>query len=230
MDYDTVYKIMLATDDFNSLVDQKCAPEYISILKSLESGELPVRSIVNCLNYNTYDNWYYRMIITKRYNMWAAVDLQWTKTLAQELSGVKTLEVMAGAGWLAKALRHYGVIIDAVDSLAHKHRLVTDVITADALEFVQQHGHHYGALIVSWPTYNDAIIETIALAWGNEKPIYYIGEGMYGCTATDVFHTNFVVSRQWHIDSWDSIGDYLMKGYYINNLGDSEGEGNVCYN
>ena len=53
--------------------------------------------------------------------MWAIVDKHWTKELAKWIGNRKCLEVMAGAGWLAKALDFYKVDIIATDDYLWKN-------------------------------------------------------------------------------------------------------------
>jgi len=158
---------------------------------------------------------------TKR-GMWAVVDKHWTKELAKWIGNRKCLEVMAGAGWLAKALDFYKVDIIATDDHLWKNgrhkemKVVYPVEELDGLEAVKKYSDR-DILIVSWPPYNEKAICSICDKWGNGKPIVYIGEDYEGCCATDLFFKNFKRSEEQpniKIPQWWGLHDYLTIGYW----------------
>lgn len=149
--------------------------------------------------------------------MWAIVDLYWTAMLATRLEGKKVLEIMAGAGWLAKALSLHGVQITSTDSgdwdsRHSKMRRVYKVQKMEGIDAVREYRNH-DVLLISWPPYGDTEICRICEEW--VKPIIYIGEGHGGCNAPDEFWDNFNCQE---VDvpmmSWDGIHDGVYAGMY----------------
>lgn len=152
--------------------------------------------------------------------MWAIVDKKWTKHLAKYIGTATCLEVMSGAGWLAKALHDHGVDIIATDDYSwqdKQHRdmkVVYDVERLGGLEAVKHYGQR-DVLIVSWPPYDSDVICSICDEWGNNKPIIYIGEGSGGCCAGDEFWADFAELEKQpeiYIPVWDGVHDYLTIG------------------
>lgn len=154
--------------------------------------------------------------------MWAIVDLHWTRQLAAWLDGRKVLEVMAGAGWLAKALASHGVSVTATDDYTWDSgthvdmRRVYPVKRMDAVKAVQTYRNH-DVLIVSWPPYGDGAIVDVCEAWGSDRPIVYIGESQGGCNAPDAFFEGFEVDESapaFDLLAWDGIHDDVHIGYW----------------
>lgn len=167
----------------------------------------------------TYDihDWEHRHEVAKNYGMWAIVDKIWTKQLADWIGNKSVLEVMAGSGWLAKALIEHGINIVATDNNSWKHneRAVFPVIGEDARISVEN--RKADILIVSWPPYEDDKILEICEKWGNKKPIVYIGEDAGGCNAPNEFFDYFeVINPHPHIGllSWPGIHDSVQIGYW----------------
>ena len=157
-----------------------------------------------------------RDLCTKR-GMWAIVDMTWTKKLADYIAGRRCLEVMAGAGWLARALSDHGVDIVATDnaSWSDKHtemRRIFPVKKMEALEAIDKYGDR-DILIVSWPPLNMDILYFLK-RWGEEKPIIYIGEGNGGCNTTDEFWNHFSEETTIYIPQWWGIHDQVFIGKY----------------
>ena len=176
------------------------------------------------LNFDVIDflkEWKVRDEITSR-GMWALIDKVWTQDLAKWVGDRKCLEVMAGHGWLAKALEEHGVDIIATDDFTwvgnrHSRGKPFDLVKAmTGLDAVKLYDDAE-VLIVSWPPYEDEKICAICEEWGPDRPIIYIGEGGGGCTATDTFHEHF-----WSLDDppyfemqrWDGIHDHVEIGHY----------------
>ena len=160
----------------------------------------------------------YRGMCTSR-GMWALIDQSWTKELADIIGDRTCLEVMAGFGWLAKALKQHGVDVTATDDQSwagNRHSAGTPfdfIENLDALSAIKKYADAE-MLIMSWPPYDEDIACLVGKAWGNEKPIIYIGEGYGGCNATDEFHECFNIEEELDIPQWDGMHDYLQIGTY----------------
>jgi len=156
--------------------------------------------------------------------MWAIVTMDWTAQLAEWIGNRKVLEIMAGRGWLAKALSAHGVDIVATDNNSwderhSKSKCIWPVVPMGALEAVE-HADDFDAdiLIVSWPPYGDDTVCTACDAWKIEKPIVYIGEGDGGCNAPDRFWQHFEMlddAPDIPLMSWDGIHDHIFIGHYV---------------
>ena len=82
-------------------------PDVEAMVATIERGETPEYAPAS-LYHESYESWPVgtfdiRRRVTSR-GMWAIVDKTWTARLAAWIAGRRVLEVMAGAGWLAKAL------------------------------------------------------------------------------------------------------------------------------
>ncbi|MCP4528658.1 MAG: hypothetical protein GY833_22490 [Aestuariibacter sp.] len=160
--------------------------------------------------------------ILNGYGMWAIVDKEWTKVLADHIGKRHALEIMAGSGWLTKALRGHGVSMSSTDdqSWKHVHQLakgdgtVEAITNLDALEAVHAFPHAE-ILIVSWPPYNETFIVDVCDAWGSDRPIIFIGEGSGGCTACNEFFTHYDGQRlDVDMPRHQGIHDYVYCGYW----------------
>lgn len=184
----------------------------------IRRGEIPPQA-PNCVMWGTesLERHNLRSLCTEN-GMWAIVDMEWTARLAEWIGDRQVLEIMAGKGWLAKALALQAVKINATDSKEwHKGREeIFPVKKLSATTAVNRYGEKSQVLLVSWPPYGDkAILEALAL-WGTGKPIIYIGEGQGGCTGCDEFHDNFHPNRKIEIPlpQWPGIHDRVRIGYY----------------
>jgi hypothetical protein len=157
--------------------------------------------------------------------MWAIVNKIMARSLSDHIKiqcgrNITVLEVMAGRGWLSKALRDCGLKIISTDnqSWAGTHSFmpaVTSVITMGGKAAVKKYSNA-DVMIMSWPPMKPAAGEIIK-AWGDKRPVIYIGEGSYGCTATENFWNHFSWGRPLDINgffSWPSIHDAVYMGYY----------------
>lgn len=138
------------------------------------------------------------------YGMWGIVDLVWTKALANFVGGRKCLEIMAGRGWLSKALRHHGVDVIATGKLSNSYDqllargTVTEVEELDAVAAVAKYGRDVDVLVVSWPVADLTMYRALQY-WGYDKPIIFVGEWysdqiltLSGCASDEFF---FAVRR-----------------------------------
>lgn len=169
-----------------------------------------------------------------RKGMFAFVSWEWVEPFAKWIGERKCLEVMAGAGWLAKALREKGIDVIATDnhswkpqmnkSNEAKWQLVTEIEEMDCVEAVKRYGKEVDILIVSWPYMDDMAYHTLkTIARVNHRcQIVYIGEGMGGCTARDNFFLHFKEIEDDELfneaaskfSAWDGIHDRLVLGKY----------------
>ena len=191
-------------------------------IKYLKSGEIPPEPPVGTSLYGRKFS-----IETERRSeatergMWAIVDKIWTKNLANWIGNKKCLEVMAGAGWLAKALNEYEIDIIATDNGEWDKRhskmiFVHNIEKLSGIKAVKKYSNR-DILIVSWPPYEETEICQICKKWGSKKPIIYIGEGVEGCNAPNEFFNNFQKIDDppeipWM--AWNGIHDSVIIGYY----------------
>lgn len=202
-------------------VDEYTIKDYQDFIDCLESGNVPKKTpklFEQRCTIKSYDKYFYMRGEVTDYGMWALVDLQWTKKLANWIDKRIVLEVMAGRGWLAKALHHHGVNVIATDNYdwEEKHekgKMVFDIERLDALDAVKQYPNA-DILIVSWPPYEHSHINKVCAEWGKTRPIVYIGEGYGGCTADNEFHKRFEETQTMSIPQWDGIHDHIEIGYY----------------
>jgi hypothetical protein len=153
--------------------------------------------------------------------MWAVVDQIWTDELARWIGGRRVLELMAGRGWLAKALAERGVPVTATDDGSWQHLQAAadplcDVRRCDAVAAVRTFGSAADVLLVSWPPRGDVAICQAAAVWGPDRPLIYVGEGRGGRNAPDRFFDAFQVLEgvTFSLKSWHSFHDSVQVGYY----------------
>jgi hypothetical protein len=153
--------------------------------------------------------------------MWAIVDKVWTKKLAAWIGDRTCLEVMAGAGWLAKALSEHGIDIVATDSgdwddHHPKAQFVYQIEITEGEEAAKKY-HDKDILIISWPPYGEDAICHICEQWGSDKPIILISEDDGGCNAPPEFWSKFhIINDQPDIPlmAWTGIHDRVFIGHY----------------
>jgi hypothetical protein len=153
--------------------------------------------------------------------MWAIVDRRWTAELAQWLGARRVLEIMAGRGWLAKALTLHGIQVSASDdgSWAGRQASLTplcEVQPLDALAAVYTLGEQAEVLLVSWPPAGDPALCQVAAAWGGDRPIVYLGEGRGGRNAPAAFFDALplVEALEFSLPSWYGFHDAVWIGHY----------------
>lgn len=198
-------------------------------LDNVKSGILSDSSPINQMNDDNlyassdilFSSFQARQECTKM-GMWAIIDKKWTRKLAKWINGRKCLEIMAGAGWLANALNFHGVDIIATDDYSwkdkqHKNmKMVYPIEEISGIKAVKKYNDR-DILIISWPPYESEEICNVCNEW-NDKPIIYIGEGIYGCCAPESFWKNFKEIEdndpKIKIPRWYGINDYLWIGYW----------------
>ena len=149
--------------------------------------------------------------------LWLVIDEVWTHKLAQWIGQCKVIEIMAGGGWLAKALVSYGIDIIATDNYSwnSKHSIGKQhpVRRMTAIKAARLPGD---ILLVSWPPYGDKAICRACKAWGGDRPIVYLGESEGGCNAPDEFFEHFkpIEHPDFGMVSWDGLHDRIQIGYW----------------
>lgn len=149
------------------------------------------------------------------------VDLHWTKVLADWIETRKVLEVMAGGGWIAKAMHKHGVEIIATDNFSwagvqHKEQPVFPVECLGAIEAVEKYCVAE-VLLISWPPYESRDIIDVCNAWRTKRPIIYIGEGYGGRNAPEEFFDHFKEIENTPsipMQRWSGLNDYVEIGHW----------------
>jgi len=203
-------------------------------LECIEAGVIPsAPPLVNATFLSSLDSslpsnyfteqWNTREFCTSR-GLWTIIDQIWSKKLAKWIKNKKCLEVMAGGGWLAKALSDDGIDIIATDDKSwgeKQHSKIIYVCPVEeigAIEAVKKYTDR-DVLIISWPPYESEIICNVCDVWGSERPIIYIGEGDGGCCAPETFWEHFdEINKvpQIPLAQWFGIHDFLTIGYWRN--------------
>lgn len=161
---------------------------------------------------------YVRSYLVKN-GMFALITTDFADALAKYLNGKKVLEVMSGAGYLAKALYDRGIDIIATDNNSWNLQQFSDfkIENLDAKQAIKKY-NNVDYILVSWIPMGDAgteLIDTIKKYCPNTL-ILCIGESDDGCTANDYFfeHTECINDSRLHdsqvvFESFDGIYDCL---------------------
>ncbi len=221
--YDLITKLTKSKGDIVEELDMYVSTDVGRWIAELEGKRVP-KYTPSPICYGR-QSWQYtslRSLVTGRYNMWALVDKEWTSQL-QFRRGERVLEVMAGAGWLQKAIKAtHNVKYTAIDnrsshSWGKQIKTVSRVLRKDAVEYVRTNGSNFDTLICSWPNYASPIFTNICTEWhntGKDRKIIYIGEGNGGCTADDSFFAGFTADKYHSIPNWDGLHDEGMIGTF----------------
>jgi hypothetical protein len=130
----------------------------------------------------------------------AFVSWRWVNPFVEWIGNRRCLEVMAGRGVLAYALRQKGVNVIVTDDYSWFNgrydgwnKTLVDVEKIDAIAAVKKYGKEIDILIMSWPYMDNTAYRVIKELYAvNPKAVVvYIGEGPGGCTADDEFHNHF---------------------------------------
>lgn len=160
-----------------------------------------------------------------QYGLWIVIADTWLKPLADWIGDRKCLEIMAGGGWLTKGLENHGVSIVATDDFSWegRHSMMVPLvhITAEDAVYAARLSPEMEIMIVSWPPYSDGqgdVIVQACDAWGEKRPIVYIGETSGGCNAPDEFFDRFAIDEsapEIDLPQWWGIHDRLLIGKWI---------------
>lgn len=167
--------------------------------------------------------------------MFAFVCWDWVIPFTAWIGNRRCLEVMSGAGWLAKALREKNIDIIATDDYSWGKRkgwpVVSEVIEMNAMSAILNYAHQCDILIISWPYMNDDAYHAIKAAHDTNPTmlVVYIGEGDGGCTASDRFFEHFEEIEQQEFNeikdqfkSWWGIHDTISVGRFRGKEGTHE--------
>lgn len=135
----------------------------------------------------------------------------------------KVLEIMSGSGALAYGLRKEGIEVIATDnfSLFNESSLWTNVENIDAIAAIKKYVTEVDYLLVSWPPYQNSIIDQVLEAVANINPniyIIHIGE-INGCTGTETMWDRLTAIEDTRFEevyntyrTWDML--YDVPGLY----------------
>ncbi len=213
------------TKDGRGIVQHTLQNHLAEAIEAIRRGRVPRflgSDIIVEDNWTYYPRDMYKVTDVRREmtsaGMWAAIDMTWTKRLADWIGDRVVLEVMAGRGWLAKALTLHGLTVFATDdhSWDAKHSRAAigfPIIEIDAVEAVER--FEADVLIISWPPYGCDKILHVMNTWGTERPVVYIGE-FGGCNAPEEFSTFFdlIDDLRFGMPHHDMIHDDVFAGYW----------------
>ena len=152
-----------------------------------------------------------------QFHLWgifAIVDQQWTRILAECIGKGRCLEVCAGRGWLARALRSHGVSIRATDISP-----LEPVTTVEEVDAVTE-TNNIDFLIISWPDYLSPVAANCISILSPETTIIHIGEWQGNGCANDDFFDNVDIIEMTPAPTWpggklyeDAL--YILKKMHI---------------
>jgi len=187
-------------------------------LKSISLGIVPdsLKVIENVHIFE--DRWMMRSVLTRSFNMWAAVDLEWTEKLADLIPIGKCLEICAGEGWLSQALEYHGVdIISTNEPSKRANKKAFNVEEIDALDAIKKYINSITSIVCSWPPYSPDNVGVLSevVQWIKENnrkdiEIFYIGESEGGCTDSKCLWENVEIKAAYYIPNWGCVHDQLF--------------------
>lgn len=207
----------------------------------LEKGEIPDQMPFKGKDEFDLSNFTYqssfKFDLQRAHGMFAFVSWKWVNPLIEWIGNRKVLEVMAGAGWLAKALREKNVDIKATDTKGwqiswalsdNKPRwpIHSKIERLGANQAIRKYGRWCDIMIMSWPYMDDSAYYAIKSLYKiNSKAIVlYIGEPQSGCTASDKFfnHFDLIEDRSFHkvqnnYERFFGLNDFPILGKYTEN-------------
>jgi len=157
-----------------------------------------------------------------KHGMWAIISRNLARAMAEYIGQRRVLEIMAGAGWLARALSDEGVPVIATDSgeWNERHDKMCRLYPVEHLEASAAVARYPDAevLLVSWPPYGETPIIAACERWGIGRPIINIGETAGGCNAPDEWWDHFWENRDIQIPlaSWPGLHDHVFVGHWSN--------------
>ena len=103
------------------------------------------------------------------------------------LSVGKTVDIIAGSGFLSKKLRDAGMTVYVNGSKEQIYDCDGFNYGIDFREDPVKIAKEYDTIILSWPPYNNNLAKDIWMAMKPGAQMLYIGEWMGGCCANDAF-------------------------------------------
>jgi hypothetical protein len=202
------------TEDFFMSVAARRVPTSPPLFVGYDSEEVffgPSREYMSSFDGRRY--------CTER-GMWAIVYSGWTDLLAEWIGKRKVLEIMAGYGWLARALADAGVDIIATDDASWNDRhekidkSLYPIERIDACDAVEKYEREVELLLCSWPPYLDDRILYAADMWQG-RDFIYIGEDSGGCNASELFFSMFTTYDEQPVSDiaqWFGMHDRVLVG------------------
>ena len=193
--------------------------EYIDHLARGEIPPLPISGTgVRRGTCHGVEQFMARNIITSKFNCWPIIDNRWTKQLSDWIGDRSVLEIMAGSGWLTKALHNHGAKVYPTDANSHNKvfQRAMPVKQLGAIKSVKKYCSQVDVLLVSWPYMDDVLVNALQ-HWDSNKPIIYIGEKKGGCTASDAFFNGFQPTNEGNkiqMHRYTRINDSVQIGYF----------------
>ncbi|TPR24508.1 SAM-dependent methyltransferase [Apilactobacillus micheneri] len=170
----------------------------------------------------------FRDYLEAEYGMWAYISAPFTNGIAKYLNGKKTLEVMAGNGYISKGLRDARADVICTDSMSWQkenetgHHLVTNIEKLDANAAFDKYKHEIDVVIMCWsPDGVDIDWQLLQKIREYNKDIHLIVIGeKYGATDSKSFWDNAKIINSdianelnKHHRPFDLIKDQL---YFVN--------------
>lgn len=147
--------------------------------------------IKNLLTAQTHRSWRsydIRQEIVAKSSWFLATEEQ-ISYLANVLRDKNVIEIAAGTGYLATALRSSGVrryrAIDSRQSHYTKRSINYGVEYLAFEELSPLELHTYDAVLLTWPPYADPLATNVVKAMREGQLLYLQGESRYGCTGDD---------------------------------------------
>jgi hypothetical protein len=166
--------------------------------------------------------------------MFAFVSWKWVNPLVEWIGERKCLEVMAGRGILALALKRKGIQMIATDDFSWANKVegdtfkkwadsLTDVEEMDAVDAAEAYGKDIDILIMSWAYMDDTAYRVIKKLY-EVNPlalVVCIGESCGGCTADNQFFAHFeevpdekFATVEAKFERWNGLHDRPTLGRY----------------
>jgi len=151
---------------------------------------------------------------------WSVPNEESIDKLVEFINNDSVLEIGAGYGLWAKLLQEKGVNITATDiqqplegsRYKPENKRYFHIDKLNHMEALQKY-QGYNVLMMVWPPYDDPMANDVLKAFDGNKLIY-VGEGNYGCTGDECFHSQ--LDKEWKnvgyidIPKWEGIGDSAM--------------------
>jgi hypothetical protein len=128
------------------------------------------------------------------------------------LSMGKTVDIIAGSGFLSKKLRDAGMTVYANGPKEHVFDCDDFDYGIDFREDPVKIAKEYDTIILSWPPYYNDLARDIWMAMKPGAQMLYIGEWLGGCCANDAFFNALVPYpiKYYSIPHWPYIHDGLF--------------------
>ena len=158
------------------------------------------------LNFNDWDQ---RYEFVDKYS-WAIPSEEALNSIAKFVGNDIVLEIGAGLGYWAKLLQDKNINIIPTDSFDekwfNKNPSHTKIFKYNAIDAIQKF-QEASVLFICWPPHKNTMAFDAIKVWNGSKLIY-IGEGKFGCNATDGFFNE--LDEKWSIREKIYIPQYFQ--------------------